>query len=155
MGLSSSTSAHLVGLRFVEKLLAQRWGFGNGTSEVWRFLKTFGNLHNPCHLIVFGPQADVRLTSCTHTLYLSWVLFDPSHFAEVFRLLEVVEGIVSRAKLVVQLHERYRRLITRGMVALTFSPRNSTQVAGAMKTGQGSLIDFASMKRVPLREGLY
>ena len=101
-----------------------------------------------------------RLTSFIHVLYPSWVSFDPSDFVDVIRTFEVVGGIVghrrcARAKLVVQLHERYRRLITRGMVALTFSPRNSTQVAGAMKTGQGSLIDFASMKRVPLREGLY
>ena len=59
-----------------------------------------------------------RLTLFTHALYLSWVSFDPSHFAEVFRFLEVVEGIVdhhrcARAKLFVQLRECYRRLITR------------------------------------------
>ena len=46
------------GVRFVEELLAQRWGSGNGTSEVWRFLKKFGDLHNPCRVIVVGPQAD-------------------------------------------------------------------------------------------------
>ena len=33
-------------LCFVEELLAQRWASGNGTSEVWRFLKTFGDLHD-------------------------------------------------------------------------------------------------------------
>jgi len=42
--------------------------------------------------------------------------------------MEVVEGIVdrcrcARAKLVVQLRERYRGLITRGMVAFDFSPK--------------------------------
>ena len=46
-------------LRFVEELLAQRWDSGNGTSEVWRFLKTFGDLYNPCHLIIGDPQTDV------------------------------------------------------------------------------------------------
>jgi len=46
------------GVRFVDKLLAQRWGSGNGTSEVWRFLKTCGDLHNPCHLIAVGLQTD-------------------------------------------------------------------------------------------------
>ena len=101
-----------------------------------------------------------RLTSFIHVLYPSWVSSDPSRCVEVIRSLEVVEGIVSRrrcarAKLVVQLHERYIRLITRGMVAFNFSPRNSTQVASAMKTGQGGMIGFASVKRVPLREGLY
>jgi len=58
-----------------------------------------------------------RLTSFTHALYPSWVSFDPSHFAEVFRSLEVVEDIVDRRRcartmLVVQLRERYRGLIT-------------------------------------------
>jgi len=43
------------GLRFIEELLAQRRGFGNGRSEV----KMFRDLHNPCHLILVGPQADV------------------------------------------------------------------------------------------------
>ena len=42
------------GVRFVEELLAQRWGSGNGTSQVYRFFKTFGDLHNPCHVIVVG-----------------------------------------------------------------------------------------------------
>jgi len=46
------------GMRFVEKLFAQRWDSGNGLSDVWRFLKTFEDLHNPCHVIVVGPQAD-------------------------------------------------------------------------------------------------
>ena len=74
--------------------------------------------------------------------------------------MEVVEGIVDRrrcerTKLVVELRERYRRLITRGIVGFNFSPRNSTQVASAMKTGQGDMIDFASVKRIPLRKGLY
>ena len=82
-----------------------------------------------------------RLTSFTHALYPSWVSFDPSHFAEVFRSLEGVVGIVdrrrcARAKLVVQLRERYRKLITRGIVAFNFSPRNLTQVTSAMKRGQ-------------------
>ena len=47
-------------VHFVEKLFAQRWDSGNGTYEVWRFLKTFGDLHSPCHVIVVGcgPQAD-------------------------------------------------------------------------------------------------
>jgi len=74
--------------------------------------------------------------------------------------LEVVEGIVdrrrcARAKLVVQLRERYRRLITRGIVALNFSRRNLTQVTSAMKTGQECMVWFASVKRITLREGLY
>jgi len=93
-------------------------------------------------------------------LYPSWVSFDPSHFAEVFRSLEVVEGIVdrrrcARAKLVVQLRERYRRLITRGIVAFNFSPRNLTQVTSAMKPVQDSMVGFSSVKRITLREGLY
>jgi len=101
-------------LRFVEVLVAQSWGSENGTSEVWRFLKTFGDLDNPS--IFFWLSH--RLTSFTHALYPSWVWFDPSHFTEVFRSLEVVEVIVdrrkcARANLVVQLRERYRRLITR------------------------------------------
>ena len=88
-----------------------------------------------------------RLTSFTHALYPSWVSFDPSHFAEVFRSLEVVEGIVdrrrcARAKLVVQLRERYRRLITRGIVVFNFSPRNFVQVTSAMKPGQERMIWF-------------
>ena len=88
-----------------------------------------------------------RLTSLTHVLYPSWVSFDPSHFVEVIRSLEVVEGIVgrrrcARAKLVVQLRERYRRLITRGMVAFNFSPKNSSQAVGAMNTGHGVMIGF-------------
>jgi len=57
----------------------------------------------------------------------------------------------TRAKLVVQLRERYRRLI----VAFNFSPRNLTQVTSAIKTGQGAMIDFTSVKRVTFREGLY
>jgi len=36
----------------------------------------------------------------------------------------------------VQLRERYRRLITRGIVTFNFSPRNLTQVTSAMKPGQ-------------------
>jgi len=79
---------------------------------------------------------------------------------EVIRSLEFVGGIVgrrrcARAKLSVQQRERHRRLITRERVAFNFAPRNSTQVAGAMKTGQGGMIGFASVKRIPLREGLY
>ena len=59
---------------------------------------------------------------------------------DVIRSLEVVEGIFghrrcARAKLVVQLRERYRRLITRGIVAFNFSQRNLTQVTSAMKSG--------------------
>ena len=42
-------------VRFVEELLAQRWGSGNGMSEICCFFKTFGDLHNPCHVIVVGP----------------------------------------------------------------------------------------------------
>ena len=85
--------------------------------------------------------------SFIHVLNSLWVSFDPSHFAEVFRLLEVVEGIVdcrrcARAKLVVQLCERYRRLITRGIVAFNFSPRNLTQVTSAMKPGQECMVWF-------------
>jgi len=54
--------------------------------------------------------------------------------------LGVAEGIAdrlrcARAKLVVQMRERYRRLITRGIVAFNFSPRNLTQVTSAMKPG--------------------
>jgi hypothetical protein len=48
----------LGGVRLVETLLAQRQGSGNGTSEAWRFLKTFEDLRNPCHVMVVGPQAD-------------------------------------------------------------------------------------------------
>jgi len=33
------------------------------------------------------------------------------------------------------------------MVAFNFAPKNSTQAAGAMKTEQGAMIDFASVKR--------
>ena len=82
------------------------------------------------------------------------------NFVEVFRLLEVVEGIVdhrrcARAKLVVHLPERYRRLITRGIVVFNFSPRNLTQVTSAMKPLQDSMVGFASVKRITLREGLY
>ena len=62
---------------------------------------------------------------------------------EVFRSLVVVEGIVdrrrcARAKLIVQLRERYRRLITRGIV----SPRNLSQVTSAMKPGQECMVGF-------------
>jgi len=78
--------------------------------------------------------------------------------------LEVVESIVDRrrcerAKLVVQLRERYRRLITRGIVAFNFSPTNLTQVTSAMKPVQFSIVGFASVKKkvflITLREGLY
>jgi len=74
--------------------------------------------------------------------------------------LEVVEGIddrrrCARAKLVVQLRERYRRLITKGIVASNFSPRNLTQVTTAMKPVQDSMVGFASVKKKTLREGLY
>ena len=101
-----------------------------------------------------------RLTSFTHALYLSWVSFDPSHFAEVFRSLEVVEDTVdrrrcARAKVVVELRERYRRLITRGIVASNFSPRNLTQVTSTMKPVQDNMVGFSSAKRITLREGLY
>jgi len=87
-----------------------------------------------------------RLTSFILVVYLSWVSCDPSHFVDVIRSLEVVEGIVdrrrcARAKLVVQLREHYRRLITRGMVSFNLSLEKSTQVA-SMKTGQGGMIDF-------------
>ena len=44
------------------------------------------------------------------------------------------------SKLIVQLRERYRRLITRGIVAFTFSPRILTQVTSAMKPGQEFMI---------------
>jgi len=47
------------------------------------------------------------------------------------------------------------RLITRGIVAFNFSPRNLTQVTSAMKTGQECMVGFASVKRITLREGLY
>jgi len=40
---------------FVEELLTQRWGSGNVMSEFYRFLKMFGDLQNPCHVIVVGP----------------------------------------------------------------------------------------------------
>ena len=43
----------------------------------------------------------------------------------------------------------------RGIVAFNFSSRNLTQVTSAMKPGQGCMVGFASVKRVPLREGLY
>jgi len=33
------------------------------------------------------------------------------------------------------------------MVAFNFAPKNSTHAAGAMKTEQGAMIDFASVKR--------
>jgi len=74
--------------------------------------------------------------------------------------VEVVEGIVDRrrcerAKLVVELRERYRRLITRGIVGFNFSPRNLTQVTSAMKPVQDNVVGFASVKRITLREGLY
>jgi len=75
-------------------------------------------------------------------------------------LLKVVEGIVdrhrcARAKLVVQLRERYRRLITREIVAFNFSPRNLTQVTSAMKPVQDSMVGFSLVKKINLREGLY
>jgi len=43
------------GVGFVEELLTQRWGSGNGISAVYRILKTFVDLHNSCHDIVVGP----------------------------------------------------------------------------------------------------
>ena len=78
---------------------------------------------------------------------------------EVLRSLEVVEGIVgrrrcARAKLAVQLRERYRRLITREMVAFNFAPRNSTQAGSVMKTGQGGMDWFwFAEESTSLREG--
>ena len=57
--------------------------------------------------------------------------------------------------LVVQLRERYRRLITRGIVTFNFSLRNLTQVTSTMKPGHGSMFRFSSVKRITLREGLY
>ena len=72
--------------------------------------------------------------------------------------MEVVEGIVdrrkcARVKLVVELRERCRRLITRGIVAFNFSPRNLTHVTSAMKPGQECIVEFAVVKRITLREG--
>jgi len=46
------------GLRFVQELLANRRGSGSGALEAWSFSKTFGALHNPCHVVGIGPQAD-------------------------------------------------------------------------------------------------
>jgi len=74
--------------------------------------------------------------------------------------LEGVEGIVdrrrcARAKLVVKLRERYRRLITRGIVTFNFSPRNLTQVTSTMKPGQDNMVGFSSVKRITLDEGLH
>ena len=46
-------------------------------------------------------------------------------------------------------------LITRGTVALNFSPRNLTQVTSAMKPGKEFMNGIASVKRIILREGLY
>jgi len=43
----------------------------------------------------------------------------------------------------------------RGIVAFNFSPRNLTQVTSAMKTVQGAMIDFTSVKRVSLPQELY
>ena len=59
--------------------------------------------------------------------------------------------------LVVQLRERYRRLITRGIVTFNFSLRNLTQVTSTMKPGQGSMFGFFfgkennSLRRVILK----
>jgi len=69
------------------------------------------------------------LTLFIHVSCPSWISFHPSHLADVIRSLEVAEGILgrrrcARAKLVVQLRERYRRLITRGIVTFNFSPRD-------------------------------
>ena len=69
---------------------------------------------------------------------------------------QVTQGTRLRLhKLVVQLRERYRRLITRGIVAFNFSPRNLTQVTSAMKPVQDTMVGFSSVKRITLREGLY
>jgi len=56
---------------------------------------------------------------------------------------------------VVQCGAVWCRVMVRGIVAFYFSPRNLTQVTSAMKKGQGVMIDFTSVKRVSLREGLY
>jgi len=124
------------GVRFVEELVAQRWGSGNGRSEVWCFLKTSSSLLAILIIHAMSLLLAHRLTSFIHVLYPSWVSFDPSHFVDVIRSLEVVEGIVgrrrcARAQLVVQLRERssYTRLIIRGIVSFNFSPSNSTLVA--------------------------
>ena len=69
---------------------------------------------------------------------------------KVLSSLEVVGGIVvcrkcARAKLAVQLRERYKRLITRERVAFNFTPRSSLssiQAAGAMRTERGAMIDL-------------
>jgi len=143
------------GVGFVEKLLR------GGALETGR-LKFIASWRRLAIFIIHAMSLLLahKLTSFIHVLYPSWVSFDPSHFADVIRSLEVVEGIFgrrrcARAKLVVQLREGYRRLITRWIVAFNFSPRNLTQVTSAMKTGQGAMIDFASVKRVTLCEGLY
>ena len=58
------------------------------------------------------------------------------------------------AMLVVQLRERYRRLIARGILTFNFSLRNLTQVTSNMKPGQDSMVGFSSVKIISLREGL-
>jgi len=107
---------------------------------------------------VISLSLEHRLTSFTHALYPLWVSFDPSNFAEVFRSLEVVEGIVdrcrcARAKLVVHLRERYKRLITREIVAFNFSPRNLTKVTIAMKPVQDSIVGFSSVRELLFAKG--
>ena len=59
----------------------------------------------------------------------------------------------ARAKLVVQLRERYRRLITRGIVTFNFSPRNLTQVTSTMKPGQDSMVGFSSARELLFAKG--
>ena len=44
-----------------------------------------------------------RLTSFMHVLYPSWVSFDPSHFADVIRSLEVVASVVVDARELISL----------------------------------------------------
>jgi hypothetical protein len=53
--------------------------------------------------------------------------------------------------------QRRKRTFSRGRerVALNLTLRNSTLAASAMKSGQRGMIGFASVKRVPLFEGLY
>jgi len=115
----------------------------------------------PCFSSAFGvPVASLSASENLKVMNLEGKLESRPTVTRLSLGCLILKGIVdrrrcARAKLVVQLRERYSRLITRGIVTFIFSTRNLTQVNSTMKPGQDSMVGFSSVKRITLREGLY
>ena len=96
------------------------------------------------------PQKTWKEIRCTHTTHMdkiqNWIPY-PMPFT-LGRLVIILRKISPALPY-------HPGLITRGIVAFNFSPRNLTQVTSAMKSVQDSMVGFASVKRITLREGLY